>query len=494
MSARVVALAIVVAIGGTVISCGGNPTGPAAQCGIANHCSGVTLSKLTLTPPYDTLLAGDAAQIVFAATDASGNSISNVKVKYSSSNIRVATVDTSGLVRAIAPGSATVTIAAGGLTASSLLTVLAPTVVGLTAGSDDSCMLLPLGRGYCWGLDTDGQLGSGVSSTCFGNGGAPLSCAIAPVPISGGLRMTTISAGGIATCGLATTGAAYCWGDNSFGELGINSIAGTSTPVPVTGELRFTSISVGGGHVCAIATAQRTFCWGNNASGQLGDAQSINSTTPIQLAGGPFVAVTAGGVHTCGLTSAGIAYCWGDNTAGQLGAGFAGGTSATPVPVAGGQTFAAISAGALHTCGVVKGGSVYCWGDNTSGELGLAAGPGSSATPVLVTGVSAISQVSAGDGFTCALSGTGVVCWGSNAFGQLGAGAVGGVSAAPQSVTGGMPFGSVTAGARHVCAVVSGGANAGRAACWGSDIFGALGNSRQATLSASPVLVGSPLD
>jgi alpha-tubulin suppressor-like RCC1 family protein len=443
-------------------------------------CS-TNLQGLTLTPKYDTLLVGDTGQVVFAATDSSGGTVANVHATYSSTNTAVVTVDTTGGFHAIGAGSATLKVAAGGRTASAFLTVLAPVVVAAQAGGDFSCMLLPLGRGYCWGTDAKGQLQRTVSTTCFDSATtSTVPCALAPVAMSGGLRLTTVTTGGLMACGLVASGAAACWGDNSYGELGTNTTGSGSAAQSVVGGLAFTSISAGLTHVCGIATGGGTYCWGNDSTGQLGDTGIVYSTTPIPVAGGgPFTTVSAGGIHTCALVANGAAFCWGDNAFGELGNGVAGNTS-QPVAVANGLTFVAISAGTTHTCGIVTGGAVYCWG--TYGAV-------TNNTPTIVGGGLSFTQIASGGGFSCGLSGAAVYCWGTNSDGQLGSGTLGGTSATPVQVTGGLAFTSVSAGLRHVCATVGD----GTAACWGSNVFGPLGNSQQASESASPVIVGSPL-
>src|SRR5439155_1116797 len=114
------------------------------------------------------------------------------------------------------------------------------------------------------------------------------------------------------------------------------------------------------------------YCWGDGTSGALGIGRFVfqltSPTTPV--AGGfSFATVSAGGGHTCGVTTSGAAYCWGSNTSGQSGDGTTTG-SVGPVPVAGGLTFATVRAGSTHSCGVTTSREAYCWGANDLGQLG----------------------------------------------------------------------------------------------------------------------------
>ena len=132
---------------------------------------------------------------------------------------------------------------------------------------------------------------------------------------------------GAHTCALTTTGAAYCWGYNANGQLGNNGTGTiTATPVRTVGDIVFESLSVSkvDDVSCGLATSGAAYCWGKNDKGQLGDGTTTDRRKPVQAKGSEaFAALSAGGGHTCGLTSAGKAYCWGDGWSGALGYGFA---------------------------------------------------------------------------------------------------------------------------------------------------------------------------
>jgi alpha-tubulin suppressor-like RCC1 family protein len=144
-----------------------------------------------------------------------------------------------------------------------------------------------------------------------------------------------ISAGYFFICGVTTTGAAYCWGNNEFGQLGNGSDKDSDTPVPVSGRLNFKSVSAAvGGHACGITMTGAAYCWGLNGSGQLGNGTKKNSNVPVAVSGGlTFVSISAGHFHTCGVTTDGELYCWGADGTG-LGVGNKAG-SAVPIRVSG---------------------------------------------------------------------------------------------------------------------------------------------------------------
>ena len=264
----------------------------------------------------------------------------------------------------------------------------------VTAGFSHSCGLVG-GAAYCWGANADGQLGTGAITgpqTC--NSLVPASdCSTSPVAVTGGFTFQVVSAGGEHTCAVTTTGLAYCWGLNTYGQLGDGSASGPQTcgtagdcsgsPVAVAGGFSFAGVSAGAYHTCGLTTAGVAYCWGRNREGELGNGDTVDSRTPVPVSGGlTFAALSAGGYHTCGLTPVGQVYCWGYNAYGELGKGDT--TTATaPVQAAGGITFAAVGAGYYHTCALSTSSTAYCWGDNANGQLGDGSGL-SSTSPVVV--------------------------------------------------------------------------------------------------------------
>ena len=307
----------------------------------------------------------------------------------------------------------------------------------LTAGSGHTCGLTGGGEAYCWGWNYYGQLGDGTGIHEWNDHATdrPL-----PAAVTGGRLFTKLSARSDQTCAVTSVGDAYCWGAGSnrqfvqdHGGLGPNDSA---SPVAVGGGLAFASVATGDRHTCALTVAGMAHCWGVNQDHQLGDGNDDpyrnlwSSATPVAVAGGTigFSTTTVTDAysvpaHTCGLTSAGIAYCWGANASGQLGDGT---TTARmwAVAVVGGLTFRTVVAGSAHTCGLTFArGSAYCWGANTSGQIGD--GTTTARTwPVAVTGDLTFRALDTGSAHSCGLtfaSGS-AYCWGANTFGQIGDG------------------------------------------------------------------------
>ena len=168
------------------------------------------------------------------------------------------------------------------------------------------------------------------------------------------------------------------------------------------------AIAAGSAHTCRLATSGLVSCWGVNYRGQLGDGLiDAGSTTPVSVIGGlRFNTLAAGGAETCGIVESGDAYCWGMNSSGQIGNGS---TTDSPAPatVSGGLHFITLSVSGTHVCGLTSAWVAYCWGENEGGRLGTG-DTTDSATPIPVAGGLRFRVIAAGGGHTCAITTAGL--------------------------------------------------------------------------------------
>ena len=293
----------------------------------------------------------------------------------------------------------------------------------------------------------------------------------------------TVSVGGDHTCALKTTGAAFCWGSNQYGQLGIarpDSLCGkgnsqyhcATTPQSVAPGVKFASITSGERHTCALTAAREAFCWGSNDGNQLGQP-AFGGPTLLRVPGVlPWAQISAGSTHTCAVRTDGALFCWGSNDRGQLGnSNFASGF--TPVRVVMPAPVASVSAGESRTCARTTTGTVYCWGAVwTSRENGLEI-TRTQSQPQLVPGAPAMAWLSVGTFTTCGSDASGFgYCWEANPRGEMGTGTQTG-STSPQRIATNLEFVQLSVGIVQSCGVVISGAGY----CWGDDSFGQIGVS-----------------
>lgn len=333
----------------------------------------------------------------------------------------------------------------------------------VVVGEYHACGLTSDGVARCWGSNDWGELGDGSDSDQY-----------APTAVSSDVPFTSLTAGYEHTCGLSG-GTAYCWGLNSDGQLGNgdDSPLGSNTPLAVVGGYAFEQIAAGSFHTCGLTENGSAYCWGQNSNGELGNGETSygSQPQPVAVAGGfTFKSLAAGGRFTCGLTAEGSAYCWGANFSGEVGDGTTT-RRETPTAVEGALTFVEIAAGYHHACGFTADGTAYCWGDNTGGGLG----DGTTTdrlVPVAVTGGHTFAGLALGTSYTCGLTATGAAyCWGNDLYCQLGNGECYG-EFAPVPVAGGHSFVQLEAGFRSTCGIT----DDGSAFCWGSNLYGNLGD------------------
>ena len=289
---------------------------------------------------------------------------------------------------------------------------LVPTAVALPAGVVDA---LAQGQDHGCAI-VDGTL------ACFGSLGSP-----APIAVLLPSPATAVAAGRGFTCTIA--GDTYCWGDNSNGQLGTGDTNPRAVPsrIDYAGPSAIVAIEAGDDHACSLDAAGVARCWGHDDDGALGTGAEIGSaSSPVPVTAGIAVLPQIAGWHACALQG-GRVWCWGQGTSGELGDG--GSTStATPQLVPGLTNVTAVAVGGGPTdadasCAIV-GGTVKCWGNGFYGRLGQGA-PDPSSVPIDVVGLPGpATEIAIGYDHACATLADGDAwCWGRGDTGQLGNGA-----------------------------------------------------------------------
>ncbi len=276
-----------------------------------------------------------------------------------------------------------------------------------------------------------------------------------------------VSAGGSHSCAVGDSGVAWCWGSNSLGQLGDGTQQDSPAPVRVNGLPAPVSIIIAArDSTCALLENRSVWCWGGNTYGQLGnetiDILLSPHTTPTQASGLDNVARITGSERTfCVLLYDQTARCWGDNSHDEVGNPSADEKESTPTPVSGLTNVRSVSAGFHHSCALINDGTARCWGDNDNGELGDGS-TNPSDVPVTVAGLAVGATIFAGGASSCATVGVGSAkCWG--AAGLIGDGS-GGASVIPKDVASIAGAASLGGSAQSNCAV-----NGGQIlACWGT--------------------------
>ena len=349
-------------------------------------------------------------------------------------------------------------------------------VTSVTVGSDHACAIEG-GKLWCWGGNfvngSYGVLGTGGVNSLTPKAVSTSSVAGFDNDGANGDAVIAVDAAYSFTCAVEGS-EVYCWGNNSFSNLGLGANAPgvvnrpmrvLDTATPGFQAASATAVQVGFYHACALASGV-AYCWGFNSDGRLGNTTPA-SGLPTAVATGDFTgsnsaltAIGLGNYFSCGVQG-GKLRCWGEGTYNQLGTGNTN-NAATPTNVSAAGNFTnngnvtSVSGGEKHTC-AIQSGVLYCWGKNADGQLGLGNTTDSStALPVSASEVSGflnngnVTSVSANSSQTCAIESRVVYCWGNPMDGRLGLGQVYGFQTKPVKVfvtsAPGAPTISVSAG------------------------------------------------
>lgn len=355
-----------------------------------------------------------------------------------------------------------------GESALSPIATATPIIISMAAGSNHTCAIKPGNALWCWGQNTYGQLG-------LGDYAGRVSQTQVNAQVGADPDWYRVAAGGEHTCAIKTNGTLFCWGRNNFGQLGDKSNLWKTSPVQIGGDNHWRNVALGTNHSCATKTDGTLWCWGSNAEKQLG-IENIASANEPQQVGHDYMwsEVSLGTAHTCGLRNDGIVMCWGDNALGQLGNDKAV-TSAVPVLVDTDIRWTRIAASGDHSCAIKTDTSLWCWGRNSSGQLGNSKSEAFHKAPDRVGETMGIadgwSALALGKEHSCATRIDGKAwCWGSNVFGQLRSDDKG-IKNTPLEVRSGLWWHALTLGESHTCAL----AGNGNFGCWGSNSYGQLG-------------------
>ena len=272
------------------------------------------------------------------------------------------------------------------------------------------------------GLNGDGQVGSGTTST-------PL----LPVLISSSMDWAALALGTASSCATKSNGTLYCWGSNAFGLFGDNSTISRTIPTAATPGLTWTTVAVGAQAVCgvpgtpvapplpALPPAPPLFelpdCWGTNGAGQFGNGSTAGRRLlPANTSTAVWQQISLSDTTACGIQRLLLKlYCWGTDRErfGSLGDGLA--TSQyVPQEVFGGGQWQSVFAASGWGCGIRADGGLYCWGNNRWGSLGDGTFVGR-ATPAPVAGFAAWANLPPrdhGGHFICAIRPNSyLLCW-----------------------------------------------------------------------------------
>ncbi len=274
-------------------------------------------------------------------------------------------------------------------------------VTQVAVGDAHSCARLENGSIRCWGDNTHGQLGDGGTKN-----------ATSPVAVTDLANVLEVALGGNQTCARKGNGFVVCWGETLAGGT-------LKEATPVFGMTEASEIAVGALHACARIANTSVRCWGANNFRQLGVPRAAGRGLPVSV---PEltkpVQISLGRDHSCAREESGVMRCWGGGTSCVPGEWTQGRVLAVrPAAIVGLEMTTWIAAGGDQACAIEKDATVACAHSKPGG------GDDRSCVSERVPGLEKVVSLTLGDGFGCARDESDAVwCWGKNTSGQLGDG------------------------------------------------------------------------
>ena len=466
-----------------IAGCGGGNTDPAPVVNAAP-----TLLSLAVTPVDPTIAIGLSQQFVATGTYSDGSTADVTSAaKWTSGGSTVSILFTSGLATGKAVGIESIKATVGTISAATRLTVRAP-FAAVSAGGYHTVALKADGSLFAWGRNLAGQLGDGTNTDRS-----------LPTQVGTVKTWAKISAGERHTVAIRADGTLWAWGFNQFGQLGDGTNISKTTPTKVGTGTNWVAVSAGKTHTTAIKKDGTLWAWGSNAFGQLGIGSVAPTNLPVQTGVVKnyftnWTAVSAGDKHTLGQRADGTIWSWGDNTNGQLGLGSL--TDATTLTSAlspqavvtdASNRWVSVSAGGGHSLAIRSDGALFAWGANGDSQLGIEnISFGDIGTPTQVGEDTHWAFATASGQYNLALKTDGSLWgWGANNQGQLGDGTT--IPKSPPVWIGvDTNWLTISLGPEHAFAFKSDGTLWG----WGRNLEGQQGNG---TVTNPPVVVPANL-
>jgi len=329
--------------------------------------------------------------------------------------------------------------------------------IDISAGDMHSCAVKSDRTVWCWGHNAKGELGDGTFVD-----------RLSAVKVNNLTDAVSVGAGELHSCALRTDGTVWCWGWNQGGALGNGALDTEShvDPVRVDGLGPVTVLSVGHRNNCVVRNDGTVWCWGSNWDGELGDGTTDDRPSPVQvvgISGAVSVSIASNNEgHACAVLSDGSVWCWGNNSVGQLGDGTESNRT-TPVQAVGVYQATAVGVDGWHSCAILQDKTVRCWG-LWSGVQRL--------EPTHVDYHGDVESLSVGSADCAVLSSGDLYCRGHNTYGSLGVGNTDS-SSIPIRVSALCDITNVTTeGGDTTCAINQ----VGKAWCWGRNDYGTVGD------------------